>query len=101
MYIVNTSFIVDYSEDALWREFIVGSYIPMLRREGFEDIVFTKMISDESPGTFTYSLQVGVPDMDRYRRLTGEIFGRYQAQAGKMFGHKVLHFISLLKHVDF
>lgn len=100
MYTVNTSFMVESDQNERWLELVVERYIPFLRESGFENIVFTKVLSNDAPGVFTYSLQVVVDDISGYQRLTGETFSEYLSVAQGLFGDKVLYFTSLLKHID-
>lgn len=100
MYIVNTSFTVDHTVHARWLELIAGQYFPFLRENGYAEFVFTRVISAEASDHFIYSLQVPVPDLEQYRRLTGEIFREYEQIAGPVFGERVLWFTSLMKRVQ-
>lgn len=100
MYLVNTSFTVDHTVHACWLELMAGRYLPFLREKGFAEFVFTRVISVEASDHFTYSLQVPVPDLEQYRRLTGEVFGEYEQIAGPLFGDRVLWFTSLMKRVE-
>ncbi len=101
MYILNTSFMVDYDIHALWFRMIRERFLPYLKARGFEEFVFTKVLSDGNEGHFTYSLQVPMADLARYREYNEEIMGEYREIAGPAFGEKALYFCSVLKRVEF
>lgn len=101
MYIVNTSFMVDHSVSARWMELLTKHHIPFLREHGLDRIVLTRVISIEASDHFTYSLQVGIADMEQYRLITEELFQEYVDISVPLFGDKVQWFTSLMKHVDY
>ena len=100
MYILNISFMVDYDVHDHWLDSFRNRFLPHLRQAGFAEPVFTKVISNESDGHFTYSLQIPMPDLERYKELTEEIMGDYGNTYFPVYGEKVLWFVSLLKKVD-
>lgn len=100
MYIVNTSFIVDHAVHDRWFDFI-KAYLPALREQGYGEMVFTKAITNDPPGSATYSLQVPVEDMEQFGILTGQVLSECFESIKKMFGEDVLWFITLLKRVDY
>jgi hypothetical protein len=100
MYIVNTSFMVEYAVHARWLDTMTRHFLPLVASAGFPDIVFTRVLSDESEGHFTYSLQIPVSDMTGYRRFVHDLLSEYIAVADPAFGEQVLHFTSLLKRVE-
>lgn len=100
MYILNTSFMVDYDVHTLWLDQFRRRFIPFLREAGFNDLVFTKVMTNESEGHFTYSLQVALPDLARYQEFNEQIMAEYAAIASPVFGEKVLWFSSLLKRME-
>ena len=100
MYIVNTSFMVEPSVHDRWLDFIKKQYIPALAARDFRRVVFTRLLSASAEDHFTYSLQVELDDMDRYRQFSEELFPEYTAIATGLFNDKVLWFNSLLKRVD-
>ena len=101
MYIANTSFMVDPPVHERWLELLTKYYIPFLRERGFENPVFTRVLSADAEDHFTYSLQVPVADMEQYGRLSGELFAEYVAVADPLFGERVVWFASLMKRVDY
>ena len=102
MYILNTSFMVDYDVHDHWLEMFRKRFIPFLQGEGFTGLVFTKVMTNSpDDGHFTYSLQVAMPDLARYEEFNQRILGEFAEIAVPVYGEKVLWFSSLLKHVDF
>lgn len=100
MYILNTSFMVDYDVHELWFDTFTKRFIPFLKENGFSGLVFTKVMTNESEGHFTYSLQVNMPDLSRYNEFNEQIMGEYNTIAGPVFGDKALYFCSLLKRIE-
>lgn len=100
MYIVTTSFIVNYSVHQQWIDF-VKPYLASLRDKGYEEITFTKVLSNDHSGSATYSLQIGLVDLGKYEELTGDLLAGCFDLARKMFGEDVMWFTSLLKRIDF
>ena len=100
MYILNTTFVVDPSQQDAWLDVIKNIYIPYLNEEGFVDITFTRIISIEPVKQFTYSLQVGVEDMGKYKLLTESVFQKYEVVASPMFGDRVVWFTSFMKKIE-
>ncbi len=100
MYILNTTFVVDGPAHTPFLELMRERYIPLLRQEGFPEMTFTRLIREEPAGEFTYSLQVAVPTLDDYRRVSEELFSEYERIARHRFGEQVLWFTSLLKKVN-
>lgn len=100
MYIVNTTFVVENQDQNRWLEIIKDKYIPFLKQNGFDRLVFTRIISIEAVEQFTYSLQVEVGNIDDYKRLTGEIFAEYDSIAISLFAERVVWFTSLMKKIE-
>ena len=100
MYTVNTSFMVEPDIHAQWLEMVSNRYIPLLRTQGFDKILFSRILSIEPTEHFTYSLQINIQDLQEYKKLTEEILAEYAAIASDMFGNKALYFTSLLKHIE-
>lgn len=101
MYIVNTSFMVDPAVHAMWFEMLTTKYIPFLKENGFSSIVFTRVISNDTPDHFTYSLQINISDMAQYKQITEELFPEYQTIAEPVFGSKVLWITTLMKIIEY
>jgi len=101
MYILNTSFMVDYDVHDHWLNTFRNRFLPFLQESGFKDLIFTKVISNEDEGHFTYSLQVTLLDLARYKEYTEEIMQEYAATYFPVYGEKVLWFISLMKKMDY
>ncbi len=97
MYILNTSFMVDYDVHDRWLELMRKHVAPFIREQGFDEPVFTRVLADNPEGHFTYSLQVPLPDMERYNEFTERVLGEYRTVAAPLFGQKVLAFSTLLK----
>ncbi len=100
MYIVNTSFMVEYAVHAQWLDTMTRHFLRLVASAGFSDITFTRVLTNESDGHFTYSLQVSVSDMTGYHRFIRDLLSEYIAVAGPAFGEQALHFTSLLKRVE-
>ena len=101
MYIVGTSFMVEDRVHQAWLESVRGLYIPALKEAGYDRLTFTRVISAEPTGAFTYSLQVAVPDMEAYRQVNEQLMARYGKTLRERFGEQVLWFTSLLKRVEY
>ena len=101
VYILNTSFMVEYEAHGPWLHHFRETFIPALLEAGFEKPIFTKVMADEMEGHFTYSLQVPMKDLERYKEFTEEMMPEYARQVSPVFGTQVLWFSSLLKKVDF
>ncbi len=99
MYILNTSFMVDYDVHDRWLSTFRDRFLPFLRESGFDGLIFTRVVSNDSEGHFTYSLQIPLADLSRHKEYTEEILADYAATIGPAFGEKVLWFVSLLKKV--
>lgn len=84
-----------------WLESLRGLYIPALKEAGYDRLTFTRVISAEPTGAFTYSLQVAVPDMEACRKVSGQLLARYGETLRERFGEQVLWFTSLLKRVEY
>ncbi|MDL2320373.1 DUF4286 family protein [Alistipes sp. OttesenSCG-928-B03] len=97
MYLVNTTFAVEYDVHDRWFELVRGKYVPLLEENGYNIVALSRVISAEATGHFTYSLLVGADDIPAYQRLTDELFGEYLAVAGPLFGDRVVWFTSLMK----
>ena len=100
MYIFNISFMVEYAAHDRWLEMMKDKFLPFVRENGYNDLVFTRVISNDSPGEFTYSLQVHMDDMGQYNSFSERVMDEYMAIFPAVFGEKVLHFSTLLKKVD-
>ena len=100
MYILNTSFMVEYDVHERWLDTFRNRFLPFLRESGFAEPVFTKVISNDNEGHFTYSLQVPMADLSRYDEFNRDILSEYAATYRPVFGEKVLWFSSLLKKID-
>ncbi|MCD8185438.1 MAG: DUF4286 family protein [Rikenellaceae bacterium] len=100
MYILNTSFMVEYEVHDHWLDTFRNRFLPHLRQLGFTELIFTKVISNDQEGHFTYSLQIPMQDLSRYEEFTGEILSEYAAVYRPVFGEKVLWFGSLLKKIE-
>lgn len=100
MYRVNTSFVVESSINNGWLDIIIKEYVPFLRKNGFEGITLSRVVSIEASDHFTYSLLIDVENMEQYRALTNELFEEYTTIANPVFGTKVMWFTSLMKILD-
>lgn len=100
MYIYNTSFVVEAEVHDRWLTLVREKYIPFLKKEGFEQITLSRVLSVEATTEFTYALQVRVEAIPDYQRLAGELFSEYETIASGLFGDKVLHFATLMKVVE-
>lgn len=100
MYIVNTSFIIEPEIHDRWYHFFITNIIPLLRGQGFNEPIFTRVLTDNSDGHHTYSLQVPVTDTAEYQRFVSQILGPYSEFAHPLFEQRALHFTSLLKRIE-
>lgn len=92
---------VDSDIHGQWFEFFTKKFIPQLKiKPGFEDIVFTRVLSEQAEKHFTYSLQIHLNSTSDYKHYQDDIFKEYIDFADPIFGHKVLYFTSLLKKID-
>lgn len=71
MYIYNTSFMVEAPVHDRWLALVRDKYIPFLKKEGFDRITLSRILSPETAGQLTYSLQVRVAEIPDYQRWTG------------------------------
>lgn len=99
MYIVNASFMVEPAIHDRWYDLFTTKILIHLRAEGFEKVLFTRVLTDNGDPHYTYSLQVDVPDTGEYQRFMQDVMGEYSSIAGPLFGEQVLHFTSLLKKI--
>lgn len=97
MYIVNTTFIVESTAQDAWLNIIRNMYIPFVQSNGFNDITFTRIISTEPTREFTYSIQVGISDMEQYNIFMERVLVEYSAITTPIFGEKIVWFTSLMK----
>ncbi|MCC8088181.1 MAG: DUF4286 family protein [Rikenellaceae bacterium] len=100
MYILNTSFMVEYDVHDLWLDMIRNRVVPYIRSKGFPDLTFTKVISNDNGGHHTYSLQVEMDDLAHYSLFMDDILAEYASICAPVFGEKALYFTSLLKKVE-
>lgn len=100
MYVVNTSFMVDPACHGQWYALVTGRFIEMLRSEGFEKFLFTRVLSEEPCPHHTYSLQVDVEDIEQYQRFMNDIIGEYRSIASPLLGDGALYFTTLLKKIE-
>ena len=91
---------VEYAVHARWLEMIKKNFLPFVRENGYGDLVFTRVLSNDSQGEFTYSLQVHIEDMGKYNDFTERVMEEYLAVYPAVFGEKVLHFSTLLKKIE-
>ena len=99
MYIVNTTFIVEATAQDAWLNIINNMYIPFIKSSDFEDITFTRVISIEATTEFTYSIQVGVSDMEKYKFFMERVMVEYSTITSPIFGEKIVWFTSLMKRL--
>lgn len=92
---------VDPSAHNMWFEFITKKFITRLKSEGFSDIIFTRVLSEQTENHYTYSLQTPLKDISEYNRYNDEIFKDYIDISTPIFGAKVMFFNSLLKKIDY
>ena len=82
-----------------WYELITQRLIPMMRKEGFDKYLLTRVLAEDSCPHYTYSLQIDAQDISSYQQFMENIMGQYVEIADPMFGDDVLHFTSLLKKI--
>lgn len=101
MYIVNTTFVIDPAAHEPWLKLMREHYIPSLQQAGYLELTFTRLIREEAPGDFTYSLQAEASSLDDYRRISNELLSQYETIAREWFDNRVQWFTSLLKRVEY
>ena len=89
MYIYNTSFMVEAPVHDRWLALVRDKYIPFLKKEGFDRITLSRILSSETAGQLTYSLQVRVAEIPEYETI-----------ASGLFDGQVLHFATLMKVIE-
>lgn len=99
MYIINTSFIVEGAVHGNWYEFMNTKFIPHLKTLEYENIVFTRVLSEQVEKHFTYSLQVHLDTIPDYQKYINEIMVEYVENTNPIYGTKVLYLNTLLKKV--
>lgn len=97
MYIVSTTYVVDPSVHGRWYEFFTQKFIPTLQPRR---VVFTRVLSEQSDGHYTYSLQIDAEDIADYQTIEGELIGECAEFCTELFQDKVLHFTTLLKKIE-
>lgn len=100
MYIINTSFIVEPVAHAQWYELFTNKFVPYLRSEGFDKLIFTRVLTDENNAHYTYSLQIDHSTVADYQRFMAVVMPEYTSIVLPYFGAKVLHYNSLLKKIE-
>lgn len=100
MYILNISFMVEFDVHQRWLDVMRDNFLPLIARSGFGDTVFTRVISNDTPDGFTYSVQVPLEDMGWYNRFFDTAMCEYASVSSALFGDKVLYFASLLKKIE-
>lgn len=100
MYIINTSFIVEPPVHGQWYEFFTMKFIPYLRENGFTNLIFTRVLTDENNPHYTYSLQIPESSITDYERFMNDAMKEYSAVAAPWFAEKALHYTSLLKIIE-
>lgn len=99
MYTLNTSFMIMPEIHDRWYQMLTEKYIPLLKSEGYNKILFTRVLSAESVEHYTYSLQVEIEDLGDYKHISEELLSQYIEIASPLFGDKAVHFITILKHI--
>lgn len=100
MYKVNTTFVVEGVENARWLNIIQNDYLPFLRKNGFDKLCLSRVLSVENESNFTYSLLIEIDSISLYEKLTGEMFNEYQSIAEPLFGARVVWFTSVMKVIN-
>lgn len=98
-YIISSTFSVDQRLHGKWLALITDHYIPFLKKEGFEQITFAKLLNNDND-SHTYSLQMRTDSVLDFNRYSSEVFGEYLQIASPLFGDSVLYFNSVLKVVE-
>ncbi|CDN31275.1 hypothetical protein BN938_1181 [Mucinivorans hirudinis] len=99
-YIINITFIVEPPAHTKWYAFIEEKFAPYLRENGYGELLFTRVLSDERNPHYTYSLQIKDSTVEDYQRFTRDAINEYSTIAHRYFGEHVLHHISLLKIIN-
>ncbi|MCC8036002.1 MAG: DUF4286 family protein [Rikenellaceae bacterium] len=100
-YTVNISFFVEPAVHGRWLELVKGKYIPFLKKNGSSGVRFFRVLHEGTqPAGFTYALMAECPDMEFYRKFTGELLDEYKTVAIPLFGQSVQWFVTLLKEIE-
>lgn len=99
MYIVNTTFVIEPDIHDRWYRLMTEKVIPAITAQQFDIVAFTCVLSEQSDGHHTYSLQVAAQDIASYEQFMTQIIGDYVAISKELFGEKALHFTTLLKKI--
>jgi len=100
MYILNTSFMVERDVHDRWLDTFRRRFLPFLKEAGFAEPIFTRVVSNDNESHLTYSLQLPMADLSRYKEYTEDILADYAATTTPVFGERVVWFVSLLKKVS-
>ncbi|MFI3263088.1 MAG: DUF4286 family protein [Rikenellaceae bacterium] len=100
MYIINTSFMIEPAVHGQWYEFITKKFIPYLKSVGYEEIIFTKVLSENIEKHHTYSIQIPLETIPDYQKYVNEIFDEYISIAKPIFGANVVYVNTLMKKVQ-
>lgn len=91
---------VEPSAHGLWYEFITTKFVPRVKEDGFGEVIFTRVLSQQVEAHYTYSLQIHLDSMADFSRYQDEIFQDYIEITTPMFGTKVVFFNSVLKKIE-
>lgn len=97
MYIINTTFIVEPIVHEQWYEFFTKKIVPYLREQGFNSLLFTRVLTDDNNSHYTYSLQIADSEISDYQVFMSNAMTEYSKIASPWFAEKALHYTSLLK----
>ncbi len=100
MYRLNISFMVEPHAHLAWLAAVRGVLLPILRREGYTDLVLSRVLHGQAEGHYTFSLLVGVESMERYHRLAGPLWQEHLAASGMAPEQGIVWFMSLMKELD-
>lgn len=100
MYIINTSFIIEPPVHTQWYEFFTTKFIPYLRENGYTNLLFTRVLTDDNNPHYTYSLQIGDSTIVDYQRFAKDAMAEYSTVVAPWFAEKAIHYTSLLKVIE-
>lgn len=83
-----------------WYDLFLTKFVPFLTQQGFDEVSFWRVLTDDNNSHYTYSLQIRVEDLSLYKAFTDVVMVEYSAIVNPMFGQRVLHFTSVLKNLS-
>ena len=100
MILINTTFYVEASADAEFRQWVRDSYLPSaLSQEGFTRPVFTRLMLEPQEGMTGYAVQITAADEDSSTRWHDGHGGELRASLCGRFGQRILFFTTYMEEI--